>query len=254
MKYVQDNGAKKGTKIAYLYFDNPAGRDGIPMVEAIALKEGYVVRKFAVQPPGLEIEHQVNDITREFNADWVVGSLFGRSPAVSIKEFKKAGFPLNRVISFVWGAGSADVEVAGWDVAQGYLGVQFAAVGRNLPVIQELVQMYRDQGKEVPKYVGSVYYNRGVLQGALIAEGIRLAIQNHGLPVTSEKVRRGYESIKNFDAQGVGPPLTLTPQDHEGGGYVRVYQVKGNEWVPVSGWIRDYRDEVMALVRKANNK
>ena len=28
MKYLKDNGAKKGTKIAYLYFDNPAGRDG----------------------------------------------------------------------------------------------------------------------------------------------------------------------------------------------------------------------------------
>jgi hypothetical protein len=33
-----------------------------------------------------------------------------------------------------------------------------------------------------------------------------------------------------------------------------VYQVKGNEWVPVSDWMRGYRDEVMALVRKANNK
>ena len=254
MKYLKDNGARKGTKIAYLYFDNPAGRDGIPMVEAVAEKEGYVVRLFAVQPPGLEIERQVNDITREFKADWVVGSLFGRSPSASIKEFKKAGFPLNRVISFVWGAGSADIEVAGWDVAQGYLGVQYAAVGSNHQVIQEIIQMYRDERKEVPKYVGTVYYNRGVLQGAVLVEGIRLAIQTYGLPVTGDKMRKGYEAIKNFDAQGLGPSLTVTPQDHEGGGYLRVYQVKGNEWVPVSGWIRGYREEVMALVRKANHK
>jgi branched-chain amino acid transport system substrate-binding protein len=114
--------------------------------------------------------------------------------------------------------------------------------------------MYRDEKKEVPKYLGSVYYNRGVLLGATIVEGIRLAIQNQGLPLTGDKVRRGYEAIRNFDLQGFGPPLTITPQDHEGGGYVRVYQVKGNEWVPVSGWIRGYRDEVMAQVRKANNK
>ena len=249
MKYLKDNGAKKGTKIAYLYFDNPAGRDGIAMVEAIANMEGYVVRKFPVQPPGIEIESQVNEIIHDFKPDWVVPSLFGKSPAVAIKEFRKGGFPLNRVVSFVWGAGSADVEGAGWDVAQGYLGVQFAAIGRAPPVMQELVAMFRDQGKDVPKYFGSVYYNRGLLHGALLTEGIRLAIRNHGLPVTPDNVRRGYEAIRNFDAQGLGPSLTLTPQDHEGGGYLRVYQVKGTEWVPVSDWIRGYRSEVMALVK-----
>jgi hypothetical protein len=44
------------------------------------------------------------------------------------------------------------------------------------------------------------------------------------------------------------------PQDHEGGGYLRVHQVKGNEWVPVSEWMRGYRDETMALVRSMNKK
>jgi len=110
------------------------------------------------------------------------------------------------------------------------------------------------KGKEVPRYVGSVYYNRGVLLGATMVEGIRLAIRNHGLPLTGDKVRKGYEAIKNFDLQGFGPPLSLSPQDHEGGGFLRVYQVKGNGWVPVSDWIRGDRAEVMALVKKANNK
>ena len=46
----------------------------------------------------------------------------------------------------------------------------------------------------------------------------------------------------------------MTPQDHEGGGYLRVYQVESNEWVPVSGWVQGYREEVMTLVRKASHK
>jgi len=33
-----------------------------------------------------------------------------------------------------------------------------------------------------------------------------------------------------------------------------VYEVKGTEWVPVSDWMRGYRDEVMALVKNANSK
>ncbi len=254
MKYLKDNGAKKGTRIAYIYYDNPAGRDGIEMVEAIAEREGYVLRKFAVQPPGLEMEPQVNEIVRDYKAEWVIGSLFGRPAGVSIKEFRRAGFPLNRFISFVYGAGEPDVEEAGWDAAQGYLGLQFASLGRNFPVIQEILKMYRDEGKEVPKYVGGAYYNRGVLTAAIIAEGLRLAIQNHGLPLTGEKVRRGYEAIRKLDLQGLGPPLDITAQDHEGGGYLRIYQVKGNAWVPLTDWVRAYHDEVMALAKKANTK
>ena len=254
LQYLKENGAKKGTKIAYLFYDNPAGREGIPMVETVARKEGYEIRLFAVPPPGLEMGPQVIDIARRFKADWVIGHLFGRAPSVSIKELKKNGFPLNRFVSLVWGVGEPDIDAAGWDVSQGYLGLQFCALGRNLPVVQEIVKMYRDEGKEVPKHVGGVYYNRGVLVGAVLAEGVRLAIQNHGLPVTGEKVKKGYEAMKNFDLQGFLPPMTVTPQDHEGGGWVRVYQVKGTEWVPVSDWIRGYRDEVIALVRKANKK
>jgi branched-chain amino acid transport system substrate-binding protein len=196
----------------------------------------------------------VIDIARRFKADWVIGHLFGRAPSVSIKELKKNGFPLNRFVSLVWGVGEPDIDAAGWDVSQGYLGLQFCALGRNLPVVQEIIKMYRDEGKDVPKHVGGVYYNRGVLVGAVLAEGVRLAIQNHGLPVTGEKVKKGYEAMKNFDLQGFLPPMTVTPQDHEGGGWVRMYQVKGTEWVPVSDWIRGYRDEVIALVRKANKK
>ena len=254
MQYIKQNGAKKGAKVAHIYYDNPAGREGIPVVEAVAQKEGYELRLFAVPPPGLEMGPQVIDITRRFKADWVVGHLFGRSPSVSIKEFKKAGFPLNRVVSFVWGAGEADIEAAGWDIAQGYLGMQFTAVGRQLPVIKELMKMYQDEKQEVPKYVGGVYYSRGVLIGAVLTEGVRLAIQNHGLPVTGDKVRKGYEAMKNFDLQGFLPPMTVTPKDHEGGGWVKLYQVKGKEWVPVTDWIRGYRDEVMELVKKANTK
>jgi len=252
MKYVKDRGAKKGTRVAFLYYDNPAGRDGMPVLEAIARKEGYVLRRYPVQPPGLELGPQVLEIVRDFRAEWVIGSLFGKPAGVSIKEFKRAGFPLNHFISFVYGAGEADVQAAGWDLAQGYLGLQYASVGRDIPVIGEIVRMYRDEGRDLPAYVGGVYYNRGVLVGALIVEGIRLAIANYGLPLTGDKVRRGYESIRDFDLAGLVSPLTITPQDHEGGGYLRIYQVKGNAWAPVGGWIRGYRDVVMDEVRKAN--
>jgi branched-chain amino acid transport system substrate-binding protein len=252
MQYLKDKGgAKKGTKIAYLFYDNPAGREPLAIFSRICEAEGYECRDFAVPAPGVEMASQVLDITRRMRADWVVGHLFGNAPSVSIKEFKKNGFPLDKVLSLVWGAGEEDMKTAGWETAQGYLGMQFAGVGRDFPVIQDIIKMYQAENQEVPEYVGWVYYNRGVLTAALITEGIRLAIEHEGLPVTGEKVKKGFERIKDFTLSGFLPPLTVLAEDHEGGGWVRLYQTKGEKLVPFTDWFRGYREIVLEAVKKA---
>jgi branched-chain amino acid transport system substrate-binding protein len=249
MKYVKDGGGKKGSKVAYLFFDNPAGREPLNIFERVCEMEGYTCRTFAVPSPGVEMAAQVLDITRRMKADWVITHLFGKSPSISIKEFKKNGFPLDRVIGMVWGSGEADMVAAGWDTAQGYLGMQFAGVGRNFPVIQDVIkEVYA--GKP-PEFVGSVYYNRGVLIGALALEAIRLAVEHEGMPLTGEKVKKGYERIKDFSLGGLLPPLTVSVDDHEGGGWVRMYQTKGTELVPKGDWFHGYREVVQDEVKKA---
>jgi branched-chain amino acid transport system substrate-binding protein len=250
MQYLKDKGAKKGTKIAYIFYDSAAGQEPLPVFKRICELEGYECRDFAVPPPGVEMASQVLDITRRMRADWVVGHLFGNAPSVSIKELKKNGFPLDKVVSLVWGAGEEDMRTAGWDTAQGYLGMQFAGVGRDFPVIQDIIKMYQAENQEVPEYVGWVYYNRGVLTAALMVEGIRLAIEHEGLPVTGEKVKKGFERIKDFTLGGF-PPLTVTADDHEGGGWVRLYQTKGEKLVPFTDWFRGYREVVLDEVKKA---
>src|SRR5262249_55476505 len=198
MQYLKDQGgAKQGTTIAYLFFDNPSGREPLPVFNRICALEGYVCRDFAVPAPGVEVASQVLDITRRMRADWVVAHLFGNAPAVSIKEFRKNSFPLDRVISLFVGAGEEDMKVAGWDTAQGYLGLHPTGVGRDFPVIQEIITMYQAEHQDVPEYVGWVVYNGGVVAAALMVEGIRLAIEQEGLPVTGEKTKKGYEHIKD---------------------------------------------------------
>jgi branched-chain amino acid transport system substrate-binding protein len=252
MQYVKEKGGiKKGSKIAYLFYDNPAGREPLAVFKRICEMEGYECRDFAVPPPGVEMSSQILDITRRMQPEWVVSHLFGKAPSISVKEFKKNGFPLDKVVSLVWGAGEEDMQVAGWDTAQGYLGMQFAGVGRDFPVIQDIVKMYQEEKQELPEYVGWVYYNRGVLIGALITEGIRLAVEQEGLPITGEKVRKGFEHIKDFTLGGFLPPLTVAPDDHEGGGWVRLYQTKGEKLVPFTDWFRGYRDIVLDEVKKA---
>lgn len=254
LKYVKDKGAKKGTKIAYLFYDNPAGREPLGIFERVCKAEGYECRTFAVPPPAVEMASQVLDITRRMRADWAITHLFGKGPSVSIREFKKNGFPMDHVIGFVWGTGEDDMVAAGWDTSQGYLGMQFAGVGRNFPVIQEIIKMYRDEGKAVPAGVGSVYYNRGVTWVAVPIEAIRIAAEKFGLPLTGEKVKMGFEQVRNFSLGGLLPPLTLTVDDHEGGGWVKLYQTKGQELVAHGDWYHGYRDVVLDEIKKAGEK
>jgi branched-chain amino acid transport system substrate-binding protein len=219
--------------------------------ERICDMEGYTCRTFAVPPPGVEMASQVLDIARRFRPSFVITHLFGKAPSISIREFRKNGFPLNKVLSLVWGQGEPDMTAAGWDTSQGYLGLQFVGVGRDFPVIQEIMQMYKDEGEEVPEMVGSVYYNRGILSGALLVEAVRVALEKYGKPLNGEKVKNAMESIKDFSLGGLLPPLTFSSKDHEGGGWVRVYQVKGEKLVPYTDWIRGYRDVVWEQVREA---
>lgn len=251
MQFLKDEGAANGTKIGYLFYDNPAGREPLGVFERICDMEGYQCRTFAVPPPGVEMASQVLDIARRFRPEFVVTHLFGKAPSISIREFRKNGFPLDKVVSLVWGHGEPNMIAAGWDTSQGYLGLQFAGVGRDFPVVQEIMQMYKDEGKEVPEMVGSVYYNRGILSGALLVEAVRVALEKYGKPLDGEKVKNGMESIKDFSLGGFLPPLTFSSKDHEGGGWVRVYQVKDEEIVPHTDWVRGYRDLVWEEVRKA---
>jgi branched-chain amino acid transport system substrate-binding protein len=259
VKFAKDQlgGNLKGKKIAYLFFDNPAGREPIGVLEDIAEREGFQLKTFAVPPPGVEMGAQVLDIAQRYRADYLITHLFGRSPSVSIKELKRVGFPLRKVVAMVWGSAEADVEAAGgWSVAEGYNAMQFAGVGSDYPVLNEIREMYKKEGKEPPKEMNStVYYNRGVLIAALHVEAVRNAVkEKKGGNITGEDAKKGFEKISNFTLGGLVPPLKITSTDHEGGGVVQIFTVKGGKFVKATEWFSAYNDIVAKHVKEAAKK
>src|SRR5213592_1295195 len=250
-------GGLKGKKIAYLFYDNPAGREPIPVLEDLSAQEGFQLRTFAVPPPGVEMGAQALDIAQRYRADFLIAHLFGRSPSVSIKEFKRVGYPLRKVVSFVWGSAEADVEAAGgWPAAEGYHVMQFAGVGTDYPVLNEIREMYKKEGKPAPKEMAStVYYNRGVVWAAVQVEAVRNALKaKPDGRITGEDVKKGFEKIASFTLGGLVPPLKITPNDHEGGGLVQIYQVKGGQFVKVTDWFSAYNDVVGKHIKAASAK
>ena len=47
-------GTLDGKKLAYLFYDNPAGREPIPIIEDLQKIEKFELRAFAVPPPGVQ--------------------------------------------------------------------------------------------------------------------------------------------------------------------------------------------------------
>jgi len=253
----QLGGNLKGKKIAYIFYDNPAGREPIEVIEDLATKEGFQLKTFAVPPPGVEMGAQALDIAQRFRADFVIAHLFGGAPSVSIKEFKRVGYPLRKVVSFVWGAAEANIDGAGgFAVAEGYYAMQFAGVGTDYPVLNEIRDMYKKQGKEPPKEMAStVFYNRGVLIAALHVEAIRNALKaKPDGKLTGNDTKAGFEKISNFTLGGLVPPLKITATDHEGGGLVQIWQVKGGKFEKVTDWFAAYQDVVGKHIKDAAKK
>jgi branched-chain amino acid transport system substrate-binding protein len=247
-------GNLQGKKIAYLFYDNPAGREPLPVIEDLQQLEKFELRTFAVPPPGVEMGAQVLDITQRYRPDFVIAHLFGRSPSLGIKEFKRTGFPLSKVMGLVWASAEHDIMAAGgWPVAEGYYTLTFAGIGDDYPVRQEIKAMYRAQGRELPSAMDdTVMYNRGVLWAALHVEATRNALKaTGGKQPTGEDIKKGFESIRDFTLGGLVPPLEVTAGDHEGGGWVQVFQVKGGKFVKETDWFRAYPEVVAAAVKKA---
>jgi branched-chain amino acid transport system substrate-binding protein len=253
----QLGGSLKGKKIAYIFYDNPAGREPLEVLEDLAAREGFQLKTFAVPPPGVEMGAQVLDIAQRYRADFVIAHLFGGAPAVSIKEFKRVGYPLKKVIAFVWGSAEANIDAAGgFPVAEGYYTMQFAGVGTDYPVLNEIRDMYKKQGKPAPKEMEStVFYNRGVLIAALHVEAIRNALKaKPDGKITGADVKAGFEKISNFTLGGLVPPLKITPTDHEGGGLVQIWQVKGGKFVKATDWYAAYPEVVAKHMKDAATK
>ena len=59
-------------------------------------------------------------------------------------------------------------------------------------------------------------------------------------PVDTDDIVKGFEKIKGVTLGGLMPPLEITPADHEGGGWVQVFTVKGGKLAKQTDWFRAY--------------
>ncbi len=234
LQWVKENYKGGGSpKVAYVFYDNPAGRDPVPTFEATAKQLGIeVLAEVPVPTTTLDMNPIMADIKAK-NPDFVVAHLFGRTPALSMQAHKANGMT-QPLIQFVWGFSDSDIKVAG-PAAEGVYGVQFTALSDDKPKAFQMLQDYwQKTGKQPnPLMETSAYYARGVHIGALISEAVRAA---GDAKLDGPGFKKALESIKNSDIYGLTPPITMSEGDHEGTRQVRMYQVQNGKISRVKDW------------------
>jgi branched-chain amino acid transport system substrate-binding protein len=250
----------KGKKIVNLHHGSAYGKETLQLLNLQAEKYGFQITHIEVPHPGNEQQSQWMQI-RQIKPDWVILRGWGVMNSVALKTAQKVGYPANRMVGGWWSGAEEDVIPAG-DAATGFITSAFHPSGADFPVIQDILKnVYaKGQGNMTEKNrIGQQYFNRGVIQGILVAESIRTAQAKYGKrPLTGEELRWGFENLnidekrlKEIGAYGLLQPLKLSCMDHEGGGAVQFQKWDGQKWVLITGWIASDQSIVRPEVEKS---
>ncbi len=248
----KQGGNLKGVKIAFFYIDYPFGQEPIGILKTLAAKEGFDLQLFPYPLPGNDQASAWTQM-RRFDPDWIISWSLSNMHVIASREMKRNGIPISKYISVNW-LNEIDIKNIGADAAKGLKRGTNVAGGQDHPLIKEIITEIYDKGKGAGdrKNLDDVYYNTGLAIYSIAFEGARLAVEKGGWPLTPEKLKVGLESIKDFSANGLMAPLTVTPADHGGGGRTRVEMWDGTKWVPETDWIAGFSEEVWKVVKESS--
>lgn len=246
----QSKGNLKGVKVGFIYPDYAFGQEPIAILKTLAEKEGFELNLFPNPMPGRD-QAAVWTQIRRFNPDWVITWNLSAMHVVAAREMKRNGIAMDKLISVNW-FNEVDIANIGAADAKGMKRGTNVAGGQDHALIKQIIADLYDKGKGNGdrKNLQDVYYNTGLAMYSVAFEGVRKAIKAGGRPLTPTKIKAGLESLRNFDANGLLAPVTVTAQDHGGGGKTRIEMWDGAKWVPQSDWISAYNDVVMEVVKK----
>ncbi len=254
IKSKSKNNSLKGVKIAYFYLDYVYGQDQLELLKKLAAREGFELQLFPNPLPGADQAASWTQIRRA-NPDWIISWNLANMHAVAAREMKRNGIPMEKYIANIF-LNEVDIANIGAAAAKGMKRDTYVMGGKEHPLIQQIIKDLYSKGKgsDDPKYLDNIYYNTGLAMYSPVFEAARLAIKQYGWPLTPDNMRRGLESLKNYDANGFMAPVTITAKDHGGGGKSRVDMWDGAKWIPQTDWIAAYNDDIWEIVKKDSAK
>ncbi len=214
-----------GKKIAHLHLDHPYGKEPLPLLEAMGEEHGFEVLPIPVGISEMQNQSaQWLQIRRE-RPDFVIMWGWGAMNAGAITEAVKTRYPMDQFIGVWWSGHSDDLQLVGEDGA-GYRAISWSLPNADAPVMAAIREHVVSAGDSLAseEELGEVFYGRGVVISAILAEGIAKAQEIHGTSeITPAQLRDGLASLDFTQARidelgltGMMAPFSTSCADHTG--------------------------------------
>ncbi len=251
MEYIkrQSNGSLKGVKVAFVFMDHPFGYEPQAVLKKIAERESAEINFFSFPLPGVD-QSSVWTQVRRYNPDWVMFWGISNMHVVAAREMRRNGIPMTKYIGANW-LNETDLANMG-GLGTGLKRGTVVAGDLDNPLRQEILKEVYDKGKGSGDRAkaDNAYYMVGLAIFSVAFEAVKTAAIKGGAPLTPEKIRNGYENIKDFANYRLTAPVTVTPIDHGGARKTRIESWDGSKWVKETDWFSAYDDIVWDIASK----
>jgi branched-chain amino acid transport system substrate-binding protein len=244
----------RGKKIAHLHLDHPFGKEPLPLLEAMGEQHGFEVLPI---PVGLsEMQNQSAQwlqIRRE-QPDYVIMWGWGAMNAGAITEAVKTRYPMDQFVGVWWSGHSDDLQLVGEEGA-GYRAISWSLPNPDAPVMQAIREHVGDKSLASEEEMNEVFYGRGVIISAILAEGIRVAQEMHGKPdIGPAELRDGLanlnftpERIDELGLSGMMAPFATSCANHTGHSGAWMIEWDGEKFVQASDLLQADRAAIAPL-------
>ncbi len=231
-------------KMALHLLNNPTGFGARDAAKAAA--EDLGIEIISIDEHKADTTSEMDSLTRvkAANPDVLYISSTPAPTAVIIKNAVDLGLYPGVTIGLGHaGITKALVDIAGADVVEGVYGV-FPTVnwGDDVPGMAKVTEYVREYH---PGDEGNMDYITSWAQSLIVAEILRLAMENVGYDVLAEGgpeawqavETQGIQKLDNYDVGGLHGPVSYSPGDNRLSKSVRIFQIQGGQIMPVTGWL-----------------
>ncbi len=231
-KWALEDWAAQGNsgapKFAYLHHDSPFGKSPLPEGEAHAAENG--VETLAVPSPGgaTDLIPQLTQI-EEFAANYVFLQNVPSPASLAVRNASEQGLDM-QFVCMNWCSNNLLIGLAS-DAAEGVVGaIPFAPPSSGA----EGAKVALDYGAEKNITIDDeIAFVQGWWSMGILVEGIERAAKEGG-DLTGEAVKNAMEKMSGFETGGVAAPITFSSTDHRGNKSLKMYQVEGGAWNPIT--------------------
>lgn len=233
LQYILDywTDTSRPPRVAFIYNDTAFGLSPIQDGRDYAAAHGIeVVDEQIVSLSAIDTADELRLMaTRE--PDYAIVQETAASASVILLDARELGLD-TKFILLNWAADEKLIGLSG-EAAEGVLGtVPFTFITEDVSGLDEIKRFNQAQG--IDPATRNIHYVQGWVTMQVMAEGIRRA----GDKLSGEEVREGLESLTDFDTGGIASSITFSATSHKGARALRIYQVQGGQWVPVTDYIQ----------------